>query len=416
MKSLGMFRAVSVALVASMAVMLSGCGASSAASSQESGQHVAQTLNSRKDKATDVSGTHVSVGRVPIDSAMMVSPLDGWGWSLNKLGLWRTQDGANHWTPIQLPFKATAIKNQFPTQVAFDPINSTTIWVAVVTKHGDEIYRTTDGGQRWKQQAPVQTKDGIISLLQFSSPTHGWLITDSGIGMHQATYHLYQTIDGGAAWKLISSSGKGQHAIPSAGDGVFRFQNASTGWMTAQSLLNGRVSLYVTRNGGEAWKAQTLPFSSSYKNALITTNTPTFSGNGRNGAGVMPVLFYGSGTHASTSTVVYLTENDGRTWTPQKALNTSLPVAVDFLNVSYGWATNAPWSSNNPILYRTSNAGKTWSIVSRSHELNNTIRLEFVSPQTGFAETMNPKTGAVGLAKTTNGGVSWTQCDMIDVG
>ena len=405
-----MFRAVSVALVASMAVMLSGCGASSAASSQKSGQHVAQTLNSRKDKAIKLPSAHANASRVPIDSAMMVSPLDGWGWSSNKLGLWRTQDGANHWIPVQLPFKAIA--NIVVNQVAFDPINSTTIWVAVVTKHGDEIYRTTDGGQRWTQQAPVQTKDGIISLLQFVDPTHGWLITDSGIGMpDQAMYHLYQTVDGGAAWKLISSSGKGQHAIPGYGNGVFRFQSAGIGWMTAQSVLNGRVSLYVTRDGGAAWKAQTLPFSSSYKNSLITTETPTFAGNGN---GVMPVLFYGSGTHAST--VVYLTENDGHTWKPQRALNTSLPVAVDFLNVSHGWATNAPWSSNNPILYRTSNAGKTWSIVSRSHELNNTIRLEFVSPQTGFAETTNPKTGAVGLAKTTNGGVSWTQCDMMDVG
>ncbi|MHB1629701.1 MAG: WD40/YVTN/BNR-like repeat-containing protein [Bacilli bacterium] len=409
MKSQGMLRAASIALVASAAIMLSGCGV--AAQSQPSRQHSAQTLNSRKDKAIKLPSVHANASRVPIDSAMMVSPLYGWGWSSNRPGqrvaLWRTQDGANHWVPVQLPFKAIA--NIVVNQVAFDPINSTTIWVAVVTKHGDQIYRTTDGGQRWTQQAPVQTKDGVISLLQFVDPTHGWLITDSGIGMpDQATYHLYQTVDGGAAWKLISSSGKGQHAIPSAGDGVFRFQNASSGWMTAQSVLNGRVSLYVTRDGGAAWKAQTLPFSSSYKNALITTETPTFAGNGN---GVMPVLFYGSGTHAST--VVYLTENDGNIWKPQRALNTSLPVAVDFLNVSHGWATNAPWSSNNPILYRTSNAGKTWSIVSRSHELNNTNQLEFVSPQVGFAETSNPKTGAVGLAKTTNGGISWTRCDMM---
>lgn len=45
MKSLGMFRAVSVALTVSMAIMLSGCGDSSSASSQQSGQHATQAGN-----------------------------------------------------------------------------------------------------------------------------------------------------------------------------------------------------------------------------------------------------------------------------------------------------------------------------------------------------------------------------------
>jgi|GEM_PF-3797177 len=40
MKSQGMFHAVSVALIVSMAIVLSGCGVSSSASAQQSGQHV----------------------------------------------------------------------------------------------------------------------------------------------------------------------------------------------------------------------------------------------------------------------------------------------------------------------------------------------------------------------------------------
>lgn len=66
MKSERTFRAVSVALIASTAILLSGCGITSATSSQQTAQQVAQTgktvaLNSVKNKQPEPSSPHSSV-------------------------------------------------------------------------------------------------------------------------------------------------------------------------------------------------------------------------------------------------------------------------------------------------------------------------------------------------------------------
>ena len=350
-----------------------------------------------------------------IYSVTMVNSMDGWasGSVTQHAALWKTTDGGNHWISVTLPFEAKITTTyRLQTQIRFDPINSTTIWAAFVSKNGDQIFVTTDGGQNWIHRTTVKTNDDMIALLQFIDSSHGWLVTNNGSGMQFATNNLHDTVNRAISWKLISSSGKGAFSIPGLVGGNIELQNKTTGWMAGQSPINGEALLWVTRDQGATWKRKLLAYSPMYKNATITVGIPTFDNHGNSEIGVMPVTFYIYRSD-QTSTLIYTTEDKGKVWKPGHALITHVPVITDFVNARYGWATNAPWDPKRPELLKTSDAGRKWSVISRSHELINTTQLEFVSPQVGFAVTMNPMTGQIGLDKTTNGGSSWIHYSMV---
>lgn len=75
MKSLGMFRAVSIVLVASMAVMFSGCGVTSGVSSKQTGQHVAQKGKTAiRTRTVAPPSTHKGISREGINVPAKFEP------------------------------------------------------------------------------------------------------------------------------------------------------------------------------------------------------------------------------------------------------------------------------------------------------------------------------------------------------
>jgi photosystem II stability/assembly factor-like uncharacterized protein len=108
------------------------------------------------------------------------------------------------------------------------------------------------------------------------------------------------------------------------------------------------------------------------------------------------------------SSVIWSTSDGGETWT-RKSANV-IPHAIEFVDAQHGWIVGKPtgFSAGGPIAV-TSDGGATWSLqaTNRRSELYD---VRFSGRFTGIAA------GRDGVAlRTTNGGVTWTDCDLPSV-
>jgi len=100
------------------------------------------------------------------------------------------------------------------------------------------IYRSDDGGSTWDYQNAVPGGQDV----DFINTEQGWIASETG---------LYRTVDGGANWESLPSSG-----IP-GGEALQKvdFVDAATGWLLTYS--NGGTStarqLYSSTDGGDSW-------------------------------------------------------------------------------------------------------------------------------------------------------------------
>jgi photosystem II stability/assembly factor-like uncharacterized protein len=284
------------------------------------------------------------------------------------------------------------------------------------------VSRTTDGGRTW-QSAPVSGDFGCNrAALEFVDARHGFLMCvvpsipgptgPTSISMLSATESsgtVLATTDGGATWS-VAGTATGLSTSFTASD-------AATLWSVPDDVTNWKTGtrLLVSRNGGANWSPVDLPGLSSLRNPGNTVEITVGAGpafwDASNGAIAVGVFL--NGTATPPAVWFYRTSDAGRTWTVVKKATDS-PM-MDFPPEA---AVGRVWAARllgNYELTVSSDFGANWTSVPGYGMPDNTsfLTLSLTDRDHGFA-TVFADQGARVLMLTSDGGRSWHPADFGD--
>jgi photosystem II stability/assembly factor-like uncharacterized protein len=276
--------------------------------------------------------------------ALSFSPIVGEElWAGNGGAIYRSDDGGIRWRNIT----PTNLVGDDPTArlTGFTSYGASQLWFSateaenVTSLHlrGFAIEHSANGGLTWSWTG-VPTCSTCSMSLSFVSSTLGWALGSNG--------NLYETTDAGTRWTLQPAT----VVTATATLGAIDFVNASSGW-----LSTGR-ELYETSDAAQAWTRVHLPGVGLSKTLPVRLGSPHFFSSA---SGLLPA------TLSNGKAVVYMTSDAGRSWSYRSA-----PIAVG--GRSPGWWTVPSFSVSSPLvwtisagaqLFATGTAGRTWSRV-----------------------------------------------------
>jgi len=320
------------------------------------------------------------------------------GWAGGDL---RTTDGGLHWhdvSPSSLREGAPNLPGQqsvYPPGYADFFLDSEHAWIArsysSPTACVDRIntFSTADGGRTWRESAPItsglQQGSSPQPVLDFVDPQHGWLIqTGSAQGQSGS---VYITTNGGHDWRLVSNN---------APCNLVTFTSTSSGWSTCTTpnSFTGDVKLMVTRDGGVSWAVERLPDPPG--GCGCSTDLPVFFDHDR---GVVDAFGY-------TGQALLGTSDGGNTWRLLPPLPPGQVFGFDFVDANHFWVLVNPLTNGKSALnslYRSTDGGKTWSLVQRDTPSGwGYVTLQFVDANHGFVGQ------PPALLITADGGHTWT--------
>lgn len=275
-------------------------------------------------------------------------------------------------TPLPVGISAPLIDS--PSIIFINMLDEVDGWGVTET----EIVNTNDGGVTWYNVTPPGLTDvGYSVLTDFLDQTHAWVqVADFNNFPNGGT--LYRTSNGGITWDSF--------ATPFSA-GVMEFLDANNGWMMADLGVGAgsmAISVFQTSDGGATW-------SRAY------TNDPNLEGAGDSlplgGIKVMLVpldvknAWIGGVIYSSGSTYLFRSEDAGRTWSqvsmrlPAAAQSSELTIEqVKFISPTQGFvAIRMTSTARETILYKTNDGGETWEPAPA--KLPGSGRLEIPSAQ-----------------------------------
>jgi photosystem II stability/assembly factor-like uncharacterized protein len=267
-----------------------------------------------------------------------------------------------------------------------------------------EVASTSDGGVTWRvNQIPMFQ----IGTMFFLNDREGWaLCTHFGVCETSGDKTiLYHTVDAGANWLPISNAVSSDVVVPL---GV-TFIDSEHGFMS--TLDSDSVArLLRTADGGKTWLAVELPKPAG--GGTVGTNTPPVD-CGSTRCAVDPTFFGSRGVvtviGAGIAPYTVTTADGGVTWGSPHSMPFSSPAAMptpwlQAQDPDNWWVVDAGGS-----LYRTINAGASWSRVPSS--LPQGYALESVEGGGNgvlWGETASSAPTGPYPVRSTDGGHTWS--------
>jgi photosystem II stability/assembly factor-like uncharacterized protein len=284
------------------------------------------------------------------------------------------------------------------------------------------VSSTSDGGRTW-QSAQIAGDFGCYrASLEFVDAQRGYLMCvvpsisgptgPTSISMLSATESsgtVLETTDGGVTWS-VTGTAKGLSTS-------FMASDAATLWSVPDQITNWKTGarLLVSRNGGANWSAVDLPGLSSLRNPGNTVDITVAAGpafwDASDGAIAVGVFLNGTGTPPAIW--FYRTSDAGRTWTVVKK-ETDFPM-IDFppsAAVGRVWAARMLGNYNLAV---SSDFGASWTSVPGYGMPNNTsfLTLDLIDKNDGMATVFGVQ-GTRVLMLTRDGGRTWHPADFGD--
>ncbi len=227
-----------------------------------------------------------------------------------------------------------------------------------------EIRKTTNGGLNWL----------VLQIDPSFIYSHFWIFDQNYI-LVTGGGSLYRTSDGGHTWNNIFNEFTGLSGIC--------FIN-NTGYMSGAGFFN--PAFLKTTNRGDNWI-----------NIPLDTNLDL---------GDVDFINENSG-YAVGNRIILKTTNGGETL-QQSIFSYYYLFSVDAIDSNIAFAAGYITNSNNCLILKTENSGKTWFVnyINSSTNLN---VIKFINPVLGFAA------GGKGIIlKTADGGISWKEQVLVD--
>ncbi len=246
----------------------------------------------------------------------------------------------------------------------------------ITASNGGDVFRSTDDGQTWTLRTGDQPPRNYVGAIGLSPAGLGAAGTSGTPGLR-----WYQTTDHGATWQ------------PNQAGPEIAFTSDIRYWDGANGIAAGDyLRMWRTTDGGAQWTDIALP------------NPP------QNGAAwdlSLPEAGIGfAAVSGQTQSTVYRTTDSGSSWHQR---GTGLPgggylVGISFVTGQTGYVTG--FSTGAAFLYKTTNAGASWTVVPTAGFPSRPNDLLFLDAQVGFATAWQAESG---IFRTTNGGSTWTR-------
>ncbi len=330
---------------------------------------------------------------VPSPAITFIDMLDEMnGWAIGEAYVLRTMDGGATWlnaTPAGLTNVGFSATSFF--------MNAATAWLVLPSANytTGTLYQTADGGLTWNS-SPVPFSGGSLQFLDAQS---GWMLASLGAGAGSEAVAVFQSTAVGASWKKVYVN---DPTLPGSSDSLplsgqksgMTFLDATRGWVTGNVPMDGYVYLFKTQDGGHNWAHQEVSLPDGFETAMTSADAPRFY---TSTDGIFRLGLYA----AVPSTVFYLTQDGGATWTPTFPVNMAGRYAIANLRDIWVWDGGAGMLVSH-------DSGMTWSLVSTNINVTDTLmQIDFVDATTGWALTGDVNS-RYSLYKTTDGGATWT--------
>jgi photosystem II stability/assembly factor-like uncharacterized protein len=318
-----------------------------------------------------------------------------------------TDDGGTRWTtrdsgadPLSSLFRVQHIDDQ--TLIAIGGVSTLT------ADSFGFITRSVDGGVTWTVSPRLQTV--LFTGGKFTDAEHG-LAVGGDFANYAAT--VSHTSDGGETWQTDSLSDFGYFLAVS-------FADAEHGYAVGFDFGVGTALVYATADGGDTWAPQTIASDQPMNDVSFDTAMHGVAvGNG----GALFVTDDGGATWGSrdsgttldlhsvsrngdTITVtggdyiddgfVLVSTDGGDTWDTQ-----SVPGSLN--NVRYLDANSGIALGAGGAMFRTANAGATWTSLQKSVSPEGLFGVAFGDARNGVAVG-----GAGTIIATRDGGTNWS--------
>ncbi len=277
-----------------------------------------------------------------------------------------------------------------------------------------EINRTSDGGRTW-QTTPVSGHFPCDSAtVSFVDADRGFVMCSvrasapngpvSPATTTQGSGTVLRTDDGGATWSVAGSA----TGIGSA----FTASDATTLWSAPDyysSTLTG-ASLYVSRDAGSTWSAVNLPdlpATPGPGNSEVGVAAGPDFWDAADGAIALSVFFNGSSTPPAVW--FYRTSDGGRSWTlVRRPTRDPMMGGSSFPQVLAGREWAAIWLDGFDGMTTSDDFGSSWSRVAWSGVPANSPPLWLAfSDKDHAVATVLAEPGTYALMQSTDGGRTW---------
>ncbi|MDI9257960.1 WD40/YVTN/BNR-like repeat-containing protein [Flavobacterium sedimenticola] len=269
-----------------------------------------------------------------------------------------------------------------------------------------KIFHTTDGGTTWEKQ--VEQKGTFFRTIAFVDENVGFAGT---VGTEYFpnvtdTIPLYSTKDGGKTWKPVNYKGsyvKGLCAID-----LVKEQYINHGKIDYKTHLFavGRVgspaNIMMSHDGGETWTSKSM---NNYCKMLF--DIKMFNKN----EGI--VCAATSEDITQSNALILKTTDGGETW--QKVYQSTRPYEttwkVSFPTKDVGYVTIQSYNPDPNVkqqrIAKTTDGGKTWTEINLVEDAGTReFGIGFIDENHGFVGTMNSG------FETIDGGVTWQKIDL----
>ena len=184
-----------------------------------------------------------------------------WYTAVGSGGVWKTTNAGNTWTPI---FDKQAVYSIGDVTIA--PSNSNIIWVGTGENNGgrhisfgDGVYKSVDGGQTWNNMGLEKSEHISDIIIHPTNPDIVWVSAQGPLWSGGGERGLYKTTDGGNTWKQVLTPADKWTGVtsllidPRNPDKLY----AAT-WARQRSIAvyvgtNEGAGIYTSDDGGETW-------------------------------------------------------------------------------------------------------------------------------------------------------------------
>ncbi|MDO6569034.1 glycosyl hydrolase [Alteromonas sp. 1_MG-2023] len=184
-----------------------------------------------------------------------------WYTAVGSGGVWKTTNAGNTWTPI---FDKQAVYSIGDVTIA--PSNSNIIWVGTGENNGgrhisfgDGVYKSVDGGQTWNNVGLEKSEHISDIIIHPTNPDIVWVSAQGPLWSGGGERGLYKTTDGGDTWKQVLTPADKWTGVtsllidPRNPDKLY----AAT-WARQRSIAvyvgtNEGAGIHTSDDGGETW-------------------------------------------------------------------------------------------------------------------------------------------------------------------